>query len=153
MTFLRWLIDDISDVPRLFRKKDEPLFLLTIISSGKVFSTVITSGNLFPTVITSGNVFLTVVSSGTVSPTVTTSGNKSGWAYVTTCFIETLIRRSRGNQHIVNSTWMWWDVGYLAVFCVLIFAIYVPVWSDTLVHMLFLPVDMSFMEVWWYQIN
>ena len=42
-----WPIDDISDVPHFFRKKDELLFFPTVISAGNVFSTVITSGNLF----------------------------------------------------------------------------------------------------------
>ena len=32
--FLRWPIDDISDMPRLFWKKDEPLIFPTVISSG-----------------------------------------------------------------------------------------------------------------------
>ena len=54
---LRWPIDDISDVPRFFRKKDEPLFFPTVISSGNVFPTVITSGNVFSTVITSRTVW------------------------------------------------------------------------------------------------
>ena len=66
MTFLRWPIDDISDVPRFFRKKDEPLFFLTVISGGNMFPTVVTSRNLFPTVITSRNVFSTVITSGNV---------------------------------------------------------------------------------------
>ena len=35
------LKDDISDVPRFFRKKDEPLFFPTVISSGKVLPIVI----------------------------------------------------------------------------------------------------------------
>ena len=48
-------MDDISDGPRFFRKKDELLFFPTVISSGNVFSTVITNGNVFLTVITSGN--------------------------------------------------------------------------------------------------
>ena len=77
ISLLRWPIDDISDVPRFFRKKDEPLFFPTVISSGNVFSTVITSGNVFSTVITSGNVF----------PTVITSQNDCAWADATTCFI------------------------------------------------------------------
>ena len=66
MPIVRWPIDDISDVPRFFRKKDEPLFFPTVISSGNVFSTVISGGNVFPTVITSGNVFSTVITSRTV---------------------------------------------------------------------------------------
>ena len=57
MTFIRWPIDDISDLPRFFRKKDEPLFFPTVISSGNVFSIVITSGNVFSIVLTSGSVF------------------------------------------------------------------------------------------------
>ena len=82
---LRWPIDDISDVARLFRKKDDPLFFLTVITSGNVFPTVISSGNEFPTVktsrnvfsivITSGNVFLTVITSGKVFPTVISGEN------------------------------------------------------------------------------
>ena len=79
---LRWPIDNISDVPRFFRKKDKPLFFLTVISSENVFLTVITSGNLFPynkrervpTVITSGNVFPTVITSENVFPTIITIG-------------------------------------------------------------------------------
>ena len=59
--FSRWSIADISDVPRVFRKKDEPLFSLTVISRGNVFAALITSKNVFPTVITSGNVFPTVL--------------------------------------------------------------------------------------------
>ena len=39
--YVRWPIDDISDVPHFFRKKDEPLFFPTVISSGNAFSTVI----------------------------------------------------------------------------------------------------------------
>ena len=74
-TKLRWPIDDISDVPRFFRKKHEPLFFPTVISSGNVYSKVITSRNLFPTVITSGNVFPTVITSGNMFPTVTSGGN------------------------------------------------------------------------------
>ena len=70
-TTLRWPINDISDVPRFFRKKDQPLFFPTAISGGNVFSTVITSGNLFPTVISSRNVFATVITSGKLFPTVT----------------------------------------------------------------------------------
>ena len=121
-------------------KKDEPLFFLTVKSSGNVFSTVITSRNLFPTVITSRNMFPEVISSGNVFPTVIsgtnvfltfiTSGNNCAWADATMCFIENLIRRSRRNQHIVNSTWTWWDVLYLAVLCVLIFAVNIPVWFE-----------------------
>ena len=95
-----------------------------------MFPTVVTSGNMFLTVITSGNVFSTVISRGNVFPTVIISGNNCAWAVATTCFIETLIRRSRRKQHIVNGTWTWWDVVYLAVLCVLIFAVYVPVWLD-----------------------
>ena len=38
MPIVRWPIDDISDVPRFFRKKDD---------ARNVFSTAITSGNLF----------------------------------------------------------------------------------------------------------
>ena len=75
MPIVRWPIDDISDVPRFFRKKDEPLFFPTVISSGNVFSTVIISRNVFSTVITSRNVFPTVITSGNVLPTVITSGN------------------------------------------------------------------------------
>ena len=48
--FLGCPIDDISDVPRFLRKKDQPLFFRTVISSGNVFSTVITNWNMFPTV-------------------------------------------------------------------------------------------------------
>ena len=40
----------------------------------------------------------------------------------------TLIRRSRRKQN--SSSWTWLDAVYLAVLCVLIFAIYVPVWLD-----------------------
>ena len=72
---LRWPIDDISDVARLFRKKDDPLFFLTVITSGNVFPTVISSGNEFPTVITSRNVFSIVITSGKVFPTVTSGEN------------------------------------------------------------------------------
>ena len=107
-------------VPRFFRKKDEPLFFPTVISDGNVFSIIIISGNVFPTVITRGNMF----------PTVTTTGNNCAWADATTCFIETLIRRSRRKQNNANSTWPWWDVVNLAVLCVSIFAVYVPVWFD-----------------------
>ena len=57
-------MDDISDGPRFFRKKDELLFFPTVISSGSMFSTVITNGNVFLTVITSGNLFPTVITSG-----------------------------------------------------------------------------------------
>ena len=127
---VRWPIDDISNVPRFFRKKDEPLFFPTVISGGNVFSTVITSGNLFRTVITSRNVFPTVITSGNVFLTVITTRNNCAWADATTRFIETLIRRSRRKQNIVKSTWSWWDVAYLAALCVLIFAVYIPVWFD-----------------------
>ena len=82
---IRRPIDDISDVPHFFRKKDEPLFFPTVISSWNVFLTVITSGNVFltviisrnvfSTVIISRNVFSTVISGGNVFPTVITSGN------------------------------------------------------------------------------
>ena len=68
-------IDEISYVPNFFRKKDEPIFFLTVISSGNVFSTVVTSGNLFPTVITSGNLFPTVLGGGNVLPIVITRGS------------------------------------------------------------------------------
>ena len=90
---VRRSIDDISNVPRFFRKNrvlstvltSENLFL-TVITSGDVFPTVISDGNVFPTVITSGsnvfptaitseNVFPTVITSGNVLPTVITSGN------------------------------------------------------------------------------
>ena len=91
--------------------------------------TVITSGNLFLTVVSSGTVFAIVITSGNVFPTDITSGNNGAWADATTCFIETLIRRNRRKQNIVNSIWTWLDV-YLAVLCVLIFAVYVPVWFD-----------------------
>ena len=130
--FVRWPIDDISNVPPFLRKKDEPLFFPTVISGGNVFSTVITSGNLLPTVITSRNVFPTVTTSGNVLPTVITSRNNCAWADATTRFIETLIRRSRSKakQNIVKSNWTWRGVVYLAVLCVLIFAVYVPVWFD-----------------------
>ena len=64
-----------SHVPRFFWKKDEPLFFLTVITSGNPFSTVITSGNVFPTVISSGNTFSTVITSGNLFPKVITSGN------------------------------------------------------------------------------
>ena len=57
-------IDDISDVPRFFRKKDEPLFFPAVITSGNVFPTVISGENVVSTVITGRNVFLTVISSG-----------------------------------------------------------------------------------------
>ena len=77
MTFLRWPIDDISYVSRFFRKKDEPLFFPTVISSGNVFPTVTTSGNLLPTVVTSRNLFPTVIPSRNVFPTVITS--RSVW--------------------------------------------------------------------------
>ena len=99
----------------------------TVITSGNVFSTVITSRNVFPTVTTRGNLFPAVITSGNVFPTVKTSGNNCAWADATTCFIETLIRRSRRKQNIVNSTWTWRDVVYLAVLCVLIFSVNVPV--------------------------
>ena len=46
-----WPIDDISDVPRVFGKKDEPLFFRTLISSVNVFPIVITRRDVFPTVI------------------------------------------------------------------------------------------------------
>ena len=72
---LRWPVNDISDVPRFFREKDEPLFFRTVTSSGNVLSTVITSGNVFLTVITGGNVSPTVISGGNVFSTVITSGN------------------------------------------------------------------------------
>ena len=75
LTIIQWPIDDISGVPRFFRKKDEPLFFPTVISGGNVFSTVTTSGNVFPTVKTSGNMFPTVITSGNVFPTVITSRN------------------------------------------------------------------------------
>ena len=68
MQFTRWPIDDISDMPRFFRKKDEPLFFPTVISSGNVFWTVITGGNVFSTVITSGKVFPTVITSRNAFP-------------------------------------------------------------------------------------
>ena len=99
----------------------------TVITSGNVFSTVITSRNVFPTVTTRGNLFPAVITSGNVFPTVKTSGNNCAWADATTCFIETLIRRSRRKQNIVNSTWTRRDVVYLAVLCVLIFSVNVPV--------------------------
>ena len=114
-------------MPRFFRKKDEPLFFLTVISGGNVLSTVITSRNLFPTVVTSGDVFPTDITSGNVFPTVIISGNNCAWADTTMCFIGTLIRRRKWKQNIMNSTWTWWYVVYLAVLCVLIFAVYVPV--------------------------
>ena len=78
---------------------------------------------MFPTVITSRNVFLTVITYENMFPTVMTSGNNCAWADATTCFIETLTKRSRTKQNIVNSTWTWWDVVYLAELCVLIFAV------------------------------
>ena len=75
LSHVRWPIDDISDVSRFFRKKDEPLFFPTVISSGNSFLKVITSRNLFPTVTTSGSKFLTVIISGKLFPTVITSWN------------------------------------------------------------------------------
>ena len=72
---LRWLIDDISDVPCFFRKKDEPLFFPTVISSRNVFLTVRNRENVFLTVISSGNLFPTVITSGNMFPTVKSSGN------------------------------------------------------------------------------
>ena len=122
---------------KFFWKKDEPLFFPTVISSRNVFSTVITSGNLFLTVITNGNVFATVISDGKVFPTVTsssnvfstvttsgnvfttviTSRNNWAWADAATCFIETLIRRSRTKQNIVSSTRTWWDVVRCCISC------------------------------------
>ena len=80
-------IDDISDVPRFFRKKDEPLFFPTVISSGNVFSTVITSGNVFSTVIISENVFPTVISGGNVFSTVI-----SGWNALRMHLLEQIAR-------------------------------------------------------------
>ena len=70
-----FLIDDISDVSRFFRKQDEPLFFSTVTSAENLFRTVIISGNLFLTVITSSNVFWTVASSESVFPTVIISMN------------------------------------------------------------------------------
>ena len=72
----------------------------------------------------------TVISGGNVFPTVITTGNNGAWVDATTCFIETLSRRSRRKQNNANSTWPWWDVVNLAVLCVSIFAVYVPVWFD-----------------------
>ena len=113
-----------------FLKNNEPLFFPTVLSSGNLFPTVITSGNVFPAVISGGNVFSKVTTSENVFPTTITYGNNCAWADATTCFIESQIRRSRRKQNIVNSTWTWWDVVYLAVLCVLIFAVYVPLWFD-----------------------
>ena len=92
---------------KFFWKKDEPLFFPTVISGRNVFSTVITSGNLFLTVITNGNVF----------PTVITSRNNCAWADAATCFIETVIRRSRTKQNIVSSTRTWWDIVRCFISC------------------------------------
>ena len=61
---VRWPIDDISDVPRFFCKKNEPLFFLTVISGGNVFPLVITVGNRFPLVITVGNTFPPLITVG-----------------------------------------------------------------------------------------
>ena len=132
---------------KFFWKKDEPLFFPTVISGRNVFSTVITSGNLFLTVITngnvfptvisdgnvfltvisssnvfstvttSGNVFTTVITSGNVFPTVITSRNNCAWADAATCFIETVIRRSRTKQNIVSSTRTWWDTVRCFISC------------------------------------
>ena len=68
-------IDDILDMACFSKKKDEPLFFPTVISSGNVLSTVITSVNLFSTVITSGNLFPTVISGWNVVLAFITSGN------------------------------------------------------------------------------
>ena len=66
-------IDDILDMARFSKKKDEPLFFPTVIRN--VLSTVITSVNLFSTVITSGNLFPTVISGWNVVLAFITSGN------------------------------------------------------------------------------
>ena len=57
------------------RKKDEPLFFPTVISSGNAFSTVITNGNVFPTVTTVGNTFSLVTTVGNTFPLVITVEN------------------------------------------------------------------------------
>ena len=116
---------------------------LTVISGGNLFPTVISSKNMLQTVINRGNVLPKVISGEnkfpllrTVGNTVSliiTSRNNCAWADATACFTETLIRRSRRRKrkpNIVNSTWTWWDVVYLVVLCVLIFAISMAVWFD-----------------------
>ena len=52
---LRWPLGDISDVAHFFSKKGDPLFFLTVITSGNVFLTVISGGNVFSTVISCEN--------------------------------------------------------------------------------------------------
>ena len=74
---LRWLIDDISDVPRLFGKKDEPLLFPTVISSANVFPTVITIGEVFLT-FTSGNTFLLVITIENTFPLLITVRKNNG---------------------------------------------------------------------------
>ena len=115
MPIVQWPIDDISDVPRFFRYKEEPLFFRTVISSGNVFLTVITSGNLFPTVIsggnvfptviTSGNLFLTVISGGNVFPTVITSRNVFSTVITSGNVFPTVIT----SRSVWNTLRMYWN--------------------------------------------
>ena len=75
---LRWLIDDISDVPRFFGKKDEPLLFPTVTSSANVFPTVITIGEVFLTFTSGGNTFLLVITIENTFPLLITVRKNNG---------------------------------------------------------------------------
>ena len=78
---MRWPIDDISDVPRFFRKKYKPLFFLTVISSGNVFSIVITSRNVFPPLVNVRNTSPIVITVGNTLALLVTVGKSNGSSF------------------------------------------------------------------------